>query len=215
MRELTWETYTTFIRVHRFRRGFFGVDRKKWHPMRAFGSGYAFQRILGSLFQTIVQAHSILASTFAADLHSGRFILVLLRDPEPRLVYDRVESRRPVEMLLEMERPLLRPGEPDHAFTICEAVDGVVACRLDVSHTLIDAASAPIFVGALAKTSSGVELPPAPLFRDFVRYIRGTAGSEKLAYWSRYLQDLQPCECPINETPVTTDTYGLIDQRKV
>ena len=115
-----------------------------------------------------------------------------------------------VEMLLEMERPLFRPGEPEHAFTIYEAVDGVVACRLDVSHTLIDAASVPILVGDLAKTHSGAQLPPAPLFREFVQYVGGTARSEKLAYWFRYLQDVQPCEFPTDETPVTTDTYGLM-----
>ena len=165
---------------------------------------------LSDAWKKTVQRHSILASTFAADLDNGRFIQVLLRDPKPRLVYDRVQSKRPDEMLLEMKRPSFRPGEPEHAFTICEAVDGLVACRLDVSHTLIDAASVPTLVRDLAKTYSGTEIPPAPLFRDFVEYIERTARSEKLAYWAQFLQDVQPCEFPTNESPATTDTYGLI-----
>ena len=165
---------------------------------------------LSEAWEKTVQRHSIMASTFAADLDSGRFIQVLLREPKARLVYNRVESRRPIEMLLEMERPLFRSGEPEHAFTICEAVDGQVACRLDISHTLIDAASVPILIGDLAKTYSGAELPPAPFFRELVEYIGGTARSEKLAYWSHFLQDMQPCEFPTNETPVATDTYGLM-----
>ena len=157
-----------------------------------------------------VQRHSILASTFAADLDSGRFIQVLLRDPKPRVVYDRVQSRRPDEMLLKMKRPLFRPGEPEHAFTICETVDGLVACRLDISHALIDAASVSILIGDLAKTYSGTELCPAPLFRDFVQYIGHTARSEKLAYWAQFLQDVQPCEFPTNDTLVKTDNFELI-----
>ena len=165
---------------------------------------------LSEAWRKMVQRHSILASTFAADLDNGRFIQVLLRDSKPRLAYKRVQSRRPVEMLLEMERPLFRPGEPEHAFTIFEAADGLVACRLDVNHALIDAASVPILVGDLAKTYSGTELPPAPLFRDFVQYVGGTALSEKLTYWTQFLQDVQPCEFPTAETSVTTDAYGLI-----
>ena len=165
---------------------------------------------LSEAWKKTVRRHSILASTFAADLDSGHFIQVLLRDHKPRLGYDRVQSRRPNEMLLEMQQPSFRPGEPEHAFTVCEAVDGLVACRLDVSHTLIDAASVPILIGDLAKTYSGTELPPAPLFRDFVEYTGRTARSEKLAYWAHFLQDVQPCEFPTNETPGTTDAYGLI-----
>lgn len=165
---------------------------------------------LSDAWKKTVQRHSILASTFAADLDSGHFIQVLLRDPKPRLVYDKVQSRRPDEMLLEMKRPSFPPGEPEHAFTICEAVDGLVACRLDVSHTLIDAASIPTLVGDLAKTYSGTGLPPAPLFRDFVECIGRTARSEKLAYWAQFLQDVQPCEFPTNESPATTDTYGFV-----
>ena len=165
---------------------------------------------LSEAWRKMVQRHSILASTFAADLDSGRFIQVLLRDPEPRLVYDRVQSRKPDEMLLKMKRPLYRPGEPEHAFTICETVDGLLACRLDVSHALMDAASVPILVGDLAKTYSGTELSPAPVFRDFIHYTGRTARSEKLAYWAQFLQDVQPCEFPTNETLVTTDTFELI-----
>ena len=165
---------------------------------------------LSEAWTKTVQRHSILASTFAADLDSGRFIQVLLRDPKPRLVYDRVQSRRPDEMLLKMKRPLNHPGEPEHAFTICETVDGLVACRLDISHTLMDAASVPILIGDLAKTYSGTELSPAPSFRDFVQCIGRTARSEKLAYWDQFLQDVQPCDFPTNETLVTTDTFELI-----
>lgn len=130
----------------------------------------------------MVRRHSILASIFVADPESGNLIQVVLRDPKPRLVYDRDISREPGELLQEMKRPVFRPGEPEHALTIFEASNGLVTCWLDINHTLIDVASIPILVGDLAKTYRGAELPPAPPFRDLIQYIERTARSEKLAF---------------------------------
>ena len=162
---------------------------------------------LAEAWEKMVRRHSILASVFVADPDSGIFIQVQLRDPKPRLAY---ESRGPVEGLVEMKRPVFRPGEPEHAFTICEASNGLVACRLDVNHTLIDAASIPILVGELAKTYDGTPLPTAPQFRDLIQYIGRTARPEKLAYWTQFLQSIQTCEFPISETSETRDCHGVI-----
>lgn len=162
---------------------------------------------LAEAWKQMVRRHSILASTFVADPDNGTFIQVLLRDPKPRLAY---ESRGPAQVLMEMKRPVFHPGEPEHAFTICKASNGLVACRLDVNHTLIDVASIPILLGDLAKTYDGIELPPAPQFRDLIQYIGRTARSEKLAYWTQFLQSIRACEFPINESSETCDSYGLI-----
>lgn len=161
-------------------------------------------------WETVVRRHSILASTFVADPDSSIFVQVLLRDPKSRLSYESVESKGPIEVLLEMNRPLFRPGEPEHAFTICKASNGLVACRLDINHTLIDAASIPILIGDLAKIYSGTGLPLAPPFRDLIQYIGRTARSQKLAYWTQFLQGVQTCEFPINKTSISHDSYGLI-----
>lgn len=162
---------------------------------------------LAEAWEKMVRRHSILASIFVADPDSGVFIQVLLRDPEPRLAY---ESGGPVEVLIGMKRPVFRPGEPEHAFTICKASNGLVACRLDVNHTLIDATSIPILLGELAKTYDGTPLPPAPQFRELIQYIGRTAQHEKLAYWTQFLQSIQTCEFPTTETSETRDSYGVV-----
>jgi hypothetical protein len=103
----------------------------------------------------------------------------------------------PSEALNCLERPKFAANEPEHAFTICQSRSGEVSCRLDANHTLVDAASMSIIVGDIIAIYDNYVLPPAPPFRDMIRYINSTPSSQRIASWTKLLNGIEPCEFPV------------------
>ena len=150
---------------------------------------------LEAAWRSTAGRHSILSTVFANHPESGSFVQVQLRDPAPRVAYIDSGRKPPADALQEIDRTSFSAGSPEYALTICQASgSGEVACRLDMSHALFDAASTPILARDLVRAYGGEILPAAPSFREAVQHLKLTPRSIRLTYWRTYLANVKVCE---------------------
>ncbi|KFY86252.1 hypothetical protein V500_07755 [Pseudogymnoascus sp. VKM F-4518 (FW-2643)] len=151
---------------------------------------------LEAAWKTVVSRHTILQSVFSLHPEGSSFIQIVVPESHIRVTHMTVENN-PSEALNLLERPNFAANEPEHAFTICQSRTGEVSCRLDANHTLVDAASMSIIVGDIIAIYDNYVLPPAPPFRDMIRYISSTPSSQRIASWTKLLNGVEPCEFPV------------------
>ncbi|CAJ2505645.1 Uu.00g130390.m01.CDS01 [Anthostomella pinea] len=179
---------------------------------------------LVAAWEAVARRHSVFATIFATHPDTGRDIQIVLRDPEPSCT--RVSTTAPqsaTEYLLEMDVALGTSAcGPECAITVCDVGDddGDVACRLDMSHALIDASSIPVLLRDLAEiyaTQSAESVPEPPLFREVVSHIQHSESmSRHLTYWQAHLAGARRCELlgdlSITNAPRTDGrrSYGLV-----
>ncbi|KAA8577032.1 hypothetical protein EYC84_007048 [Monilinia fructicola] len=156
---------------------------------------------LATAWKTVIRRHSVFATIFASHPETGRYLQVLLLDPELHCINVRISSpQSATQYLLEMERPNLATftNQPEYAVTICHNSDGEVACRLDMSHALIDASSIPVLLKDLANVYTeehAKDMSNPPHFREVVGYIqRNKSLMTRLSYWQTHLAGAQKCE---------------------
>ncbi|KAB8255070.1 hypothetical protein BDV32DRAFT_154598 [Aspergillus pseudonomiae] len=181
---------------------------------------------LAAAWKTVVCKHSIFATVFASHPDTGRDIQVLLDGIEPRVVSmtPAVTSQSATQYLLNMNPPTMMSSSPEYRVTVCQDPDGEVACRLDMSHALIDAASIPVLMRDLATVYAGGRWgnrPDPPPFSNVVSHVEASlSSSNRLAYWQAHLKDAQQCEIVGDLLPVQAERakgcqlYGLIPLRQ-
>jgi amino acid adenylation domain-containing protein/non-ribosomal peptide synthase protein (TIGR01720 family) len=162
---------------------------------------------LEDAWRAVVNRHSILSTIIVDYPENGSFVQVVLNNTRAKVVYLESGLCRPCDFLLKIEGPNFSDREPQHVFTICQATSGEVACRLDISHVLIDAASIPILIRDITKAYGGEELPMATSFRELVKHLRHSQYSGTLAYWKSYLTDVQICHFPRSPYCEPRDSY--------
>ncbi|KFY22082.1 hypothetical protein V493_06851 [Pseudogymnoascus sp. VKM F-4281 (FW-2241)] len=154
---------------------------------------------LEAAWKTVVSRHTILQSVFSLHPEGNSFIQIVVPGSHIRVTHMTVEHN-PSEALNRLQRPNFAANEPEHTFTICQSRTGKVSCRLDANHTLVDAASMSIIVADIIAIYDNYVLPPAPPFRDMIRYISSTPSSQRIASWTRLLNGVEPCEFPVLQT---------------
>lgn len=154
-------------------------------------------RKLQAAWNTLVQRHSILSTVFALHPEGEGFIQIVLRgsNAEAKLIHSGREI--PDEFLDNLEPSTFATHEPQHRFLVCESQDGAVACRLDISHALIDAASMSVILQDLISLYDGILPPEAPPFGDMMRHISSIPRSKRIGPWAVMLDGVQPCEFPV------------------
>ncbi|PHH76729.1 hypothetical protein CDD80_1284 [Ophiocordyceps camponoti-rufipedis] len=154
---------------------------------------------LETAWRRIVARHTILSTIFTLHPEGGSFIQVVVPDAPVRIAHTTPSdpAMTPVAALSGMERPAFGPGDPRVAFTVCRSDAGDVACRLDLSHTLIDAYSMSLLVQELAAAYDNCEMPPAPAFSDMVRFIESTPKAQRVSSWTKLLEGVKPCVVPV------------------
>lgn len=151
---------------------------------------------LEAAWKMVVSRHTILQSVFSLHPEDNAFVQIVIPNSGVRVTHMMVEHN-PSEALDHLQRPKFAANEPEHAFTICQSTTGEVSCRLDANHTLVDAASMSIIVGDIVAIYDNYVLPPAPPFRDMIRYINSTSSSQRIASWTKLLNGVEPCEFPV------------------
>jgi non-ribosomal peptide synthase protein (TIGR01720 family) len=151
---------------------------------------------LQAAWRSVVAHHSILSTVFVDLPGEGRFIQVLLRRFTPRIYVEVTNSQLPVEVLRGKSRPSYAAGEPNHAFTICQDMDGQTACRLDVNHALIDAASVSILIKDLTRAYRGENLSSTAPFSHFVKKLTSMHESTNIDFWAHSLANMKICKFP-------------------
>lgn len=182
---------------------------------------------LAHAWKVVTRQHSVFSTVFAVHPETGRYLQVLLRETQPQCVcLTATSGLSATQYLLDMNTPTVVKDkrQAGYAFAICHSNDGEVACRLDMSHALIDASSIPVLLRHLIDAYDGdfhlerhdhINPPEYPLFSEVVRYInRETSSPDNRAYWERYLAGVQSCQLQgdldLVQQNTPKDQYGFI-----
>lgn len=156
---------------------------------------------LEEAWRAVVRRHTIMSTVFTLHPEGNGYIQIVLPGSNIRVIHMTTELDNPSAVLSALERPTFAADEPEHAFTICQSQAGQVACRLDVSHTLIDATSMAVLVADLLSAYDGCELVAAPAFGEMIRYINSIPRAQRIASWTKLLGGVEPCEFPASPPP--------------
>lgn len=160
---------------------------------------------LAEAWTAVTRAHPVLCTIFTTNPDDGRFVQVVLREANDVAVCRPSSSEAPVDYLTRMQGPVAASSQPQCFFTVCVGDNQEVACRLDISHALIDAASLPILTRDLEKAYAGQALGVSTVYSAYVDHVRRASSSARLLYWQSYLADAMPCILPgdVDSIPVT------------
>jgi amino acid adenylation domain-containing protein/non-ribosomal peptide synthase protein (TIGR01720 family) len=162
---------------------------------------------LSNAWQSLVQRHSALRTIFIPGVSDeNAFCQVVLRTVDPRITPVSC-LKSDVDAVLKAPSHLpLHDGRPPNSLTICQASHGETYIRLDINHACIDGASGHIFVKDFVALYEGiVQLPKAPVYRDFISKIRECNLDKDVQYWKEYLRDVEPCHLPILDDGIPQD----------
>jgi non-ribosomal peptide synthase protein (TIGR01720 family) len=151
---------------------------------------------LAAAWRKISRMHPVFATIFSTHPDTGRFVQVVLSNPNDVSLCQATGSMTASEHLRQMQGPTAPNSKPECYFTICTGSSGEVACRLDMTHALMDALSLPVIVRDLEKAYAGEALTLRKPFRDYVEHIQRTPASQRLTYWENYLTGVQSCALP-------------------
>ncbi|KAF2720006.1 acetyl-CoA synthetase-like protein, partial [Polychaeton citri CBS 116435] len=168
---------------------------------------------LRQAWEIVIQRHSIFSTVFTEHPETGRAIQVLLKPATSLQVYH-VDSysSRPEVFLQGMKVPDFTASQPHYQVTICKGMNDEVACRLDISHALVDVASSYVIVSDLMTAYSNRHLAPVPQFRDAIEILERSSKPDKLRYWKAFLAGARPCTFPTRQPPdpALRKTHGFI-----
>lgn len=184
-----------------------------WQAVSA-GSAVSVSRLVEA-WETVSRTHPVFSTVFSTNPDSGRFVQVVLIDSNEAIVCQAAGSETAVEHLKWIKSFESLPSQPQCLFTICIGSGGEVACRLDMSHALMDALSFPIIVRDLETAYSGQTLTLSTPFCNYVEYIQSTPASNRLLYWKEYLAGVKTCNLPGDMPPTPSKSqrngsYGWI-----
>ncbi|KDB23154.1 hypothetical protein H109_04969 [Trichophyton interdigitale MR816] len=166
-------------------------------------------------WNTVSRIHSAFSTIFSINPDTGRYVQVVLNTPNQAIIHKPIGTESAVAQLSNAQTPKALAGQPQSFFTICSTSDGEIACRLDMTHALMDAASLPIFVRDLEEAYSTHTLTHRASFRQVVEYTQCTPMSNGLLYWKQYLGGVSTCEFPRDKNlryaqPASNPQYGWV-----
>ncbi|KAI0154598.1 acetyl-CoA synthetase-like protein [Xylariaceae sp. FL1272] len=169
---------------------------------------------LGEAWNTISRLHSVFATIFSTNPDTGRYVQVVLKQPNEAVFVQAPTSQLAAQYLQELPRSEKRSAQPECFFFICVGSRGDVACRLEMTHALMDALSLPIIVRHLTQAYMGQELQLESQFRDYISKISHHHRHDiHLSYWSKYLSGVLPCILPgdmdLRFSPVRPKSAGI------
>ncbi|KAI1848981.1 hypothetical protein JX265_013724 [Neoarthrinium moseri] len=118
-------------------------------------------------WELTIARRAMFSTIFAEQPETGRMLQVLLNPSmKPRIRHVQCGPSSAIAAAEALASPIFEFHEQEYQVTICEADNGEVACRLDMSHALSDLSSVPVLVHDLMTAYSEGHLPPAPQFRQ-------------------------------------------------
>lgn len=159
------------------------------------GSAVSASRVKEA-WERVSRAHPVFSTVFSTNPDTGRYVQIVLNHFNEATISQATDSETAVEHLTNMEGFKTSPSQPHCFFTICAGKEGDIACRLEMTHALMDALSIPVIIGDLEKAYSGQSLSLRPPFRNYVEHIQSTPAQNRLSYWKQYLADVKSCNLP-------------------
>ena len=167
---------------------------------------------LQSAWQMLVDGNSILR-TCVIDLHGQSFQIVLQSYQADVVVLDGIDQCSNPTMFDEVSK-VSRQVRPMHRMTLSPQASGVVLCKLEMSHTLMDGAALSVLLQQLA---SAYELPLHPgqtdviLYKDYIQHLQTSDRTDALHYWSNYLAAARSCTFPLTDLASTFGSSNSIN----
>lgn len=150
-------------------------------------------------WQMVVQRHSMLRTVFMESVsHEGLMDQAVLKNISPRTVLLHSDTAMAVRLLREQKPLGYTEAQPHHQMTICQESGGAVFCKLEMSHALCDGTSIPIILRDLARAyiEQPSRMDTAMRYSQYISHIQQTSRNEDVAYWRRYLSNVEPCYFP-------------------
>ena len=154
---------------------------------------------LSHAWETVVRRHSMLRTVFIESAsHEGLMDQAVLKNISPRIVHSNANDAMAVGVLREQKPLGFSEPQPHHQFTICQENGGSVFCKLEMSHALCDGTSIPIIIRDLAQAYADQPstIKEAMRYSQYISHIQQTSRDEDIAYWRRYLDNVEPCYFP-------------------
>ncbi|KAI8957437.1 acetyl-CoA synthetase-like protein [Daldinia sp. FL1419] len=161
---------------------------------------------LKEAWDKVSRAHPVFSTVFSTNPDTGRYVQVVLNHFNKATILEAEDSETAAEHLSKIEGFKTSSSQPHCFFTICTGKKGDIACRLEMTHALMDALSIPVIVGDLEKAYSGQSLSLRPPFRNYVEHIQHTPAENRLSYWKRYLADVKSCNLPGDKSLIRSKT---------
>ncbi|KAI0100223.1 acetyl-CoA synthetase-like protein [Nemania sp. FL0031] len=151
---------------------------------------------LQKAWDIVSRLHTVFSTIFCTNPDTGRFVQVVLSEPNEAAFFQASESQSAVEYLRQMPQSKILASRPECFFTICSDNQGEVACRLEMSHALMDAMSLSIIIRDIEKAYMGQELSSKSHFHDYITEIKRILRVDYLSYWENYLFGVIACNLP-------------------
>ncbi|KAJ9482915.1 hypothetical protein VN97_g10506, partial [Penicillium thymicola] len=157
----------------------------------------------------VVSRHSILRTILLEPLPGQeRFIQVVLKQPDISILSEVTNIADGDVAEWFDSRPILDLSDlhhPPHCLTVLRTASGEVYCRLDVSHTLVDASSLTLIIGHLISAYEGALPAGGSYYSAYVAFLEGRQPQDDLQFWKTLLSDAQPCLLQPQEPPHNTE----------
>ena len=154
---------------------------------------------LGQAWEIVVKRHSMLRTVFIESVsHEGLMDQAVLKTVSPRIVMLKSDTAKAVDLLRQQKLLEVADAQPHHQMTVCQESGNSVFCKLEMSHALCDGTSIPIIIRDLAQAYIEQSSRPKEAMRysQYIAHIQQTSRDEDIAYWRRYLDNIEPCYFP-------------------
>lgn len=157
---------------------------------------------LRKAWQQVVDRHAILRTAFIENISQDSACMQVVFQTHVASISCLQRDTRPDCLQSLQEHPLLNLAEPrpPHQLVICQASDGQVYCRLELSHLLSDATSISIVFNNLCMAYQGnLSTKRGVPYADYISYIQAQPAGSAIAYWVDYLRGVSPCKLPLSD----------------
>ena len=148
---------------------------------------------LHNAWRHVVARHSVLRSIFVPLQQSETHYQLVLRSWEPEVFVGHDDEG--VEDLFDATRRF----RPPHRLSISPISETRAACKLRLSHALLDGGCVDALLDDLDKAyanNNALPTKPGPQYRDFQRYLVTRSAQPALDFWSSYLDHVAPSILP-------------------
>ncbi|KAK0103343.1 hypothetical protein ONS95_005369 [Cadophora gregata] len=153
-------------------------------------------------WNTIIQRHTSLRTCIIEHAtEQKQFVQVVLKNhPHSRftIAEELIDTTSETPAFHECGQNDLWPYLPRLAL-FCTA-NGRVACRLNISHVLVDGISVDLFINELLQLLVGSDLGSSAMdFAAYINYEQNLEQDQSIKYWADFLKEVQPCHLPTLE----------------
>ena len=177
-------------------------------------------------WRDVVAQHAVLRTVFAPSARDGamfdQIVLAAITPHIQRLGRAAVEDKEAAVRALQEQQPAkFSDVRPAHQLTTCVTRDGIIFCKIEIHHSLVDGLSAGLLLKDLRsaysrRRRSEANVKPTDIGSDFGRYITHLQAQSKqnaLQYWKETLQGLDPCHFPnlsSSTIPAKSDDQSIV-----